>query len=188
MHLSAPQSFSVGRLWYNHRGTEDLTATVSVRTIWEECCIYLEVILNINGGSRRNWRLQWDMNASHVCSLLEQSSLDLLPGVLAALVCVHAKQDAQATRQAAGFLLQQVGLRLSFETLNTFRCTHSYSHRHVSIMIHYPQTAPRSNTAQGKVLITVLLSIHFLWLRAYNLAAEQKQRQTGISRPTCFPQ
>ena len=64
-------------------------------------------------------QLQRDRNAPHVCSLLEQSSLDLLPGVLAALVCVHAKQDAQATRQAAGLLLQQVGLRLPLETLNT---------------------------------------------------------------------
>ena len=42
--------------------------------------------------------------------LLEQSSLDLRPGVLAALVRVHAKQDAQATGQAAGLLLQQVRL------------------------------------------------------------------------------
>lgn len=54
-------------------------------------------------------------------SLLEQSSLDFLPGVLAALVCVHAKQDTQAARQAAGLLLQQVGLRLSFETFNAHR-------------------------------------------------------------------
>lgn len=43
-------------------------------------------------------------------SLLEESSLNLLPSVLAALVCVHTEQDAQATRQAAGLLLQQIGL------------------------------------------------------------------------------
>ena len=106
---------------------------MSVRATREERHIYLEIIVNINGGVivRCNWRLlndqqlQWDTNAPHVCSLLEQSSLDLLPGVLAALVCVHAKQDAQATGQAAGLLLQQVGLRLPLETLNTR--THRYA-------------------------------------------------------------
>lgn len=74
-------------------------------------------------------QLRWGVSASCVCSLLEQPSLDLLPGILAALVGVHAKQDAQATRQAAGLLLQQVGLRLSFETLNTsaYRCSYSWS-------------------------------------------------------------
>lgn len=50
--------------------------------------------------------------------LLEQPSLDFLPGVPPALVCVHAEEDAQATRQAARLLLQQVGLRLAFEALN----------------------------------------------------------------------
>lgn len=50
--------------------------------------------------------------------LLEQPSLDFLPGVPPALVCVHAEQDAEATSQAARLLLQQVGLRLAFESLN----------------------------------------------------------------------
>lgn len=63
--------------------------------------------------------------------LLEQSSLDLPPGVLAALVCVHTEQDAKATCQAAGLLLQQIGLRLSLETLNT------HTHVHTELQSHF---------------------------------------------------
>lgn len=66
----------------------------------------------------------WKMSRVYVS--LEQSPLDLFPGVLAALICVHAKEDAQAARQAAGLLLQEVGLRLPFETLNTHTHTHRY--------------------------------------------------------------
>lgn len=51
-------------------------------------------------------------------SLLEQPSLDLLPGGLTAVVSVHPEQDPQATRQTAGLLLQQIGLRLPFKTWN----------------------------------------------------------------------
>lgn len=103
-----------------------------VRTILEKCCIYLK-ILSINRGSwlglyhrstdyqllpLKGQQHQWDLNTSCICCLLEQSSLDLLPSILAALIRVHAKQDTQATRQAAGLLLQQVWLWLSLETLN----------------------------------------------------------------------
>lgn len=48
--------------------------------------------------------------------LHEQSPLHLLPCILPALVRVHAEKDAQAARQAAGLLFQQIGLRLPFET------------------------------------------------------------------------
>ena len=56
------------------------------------------------------------MNASRLFLTYEPY---LLPGVLANLVSVHTKQDAQVTRQTAGLLLRQVGLQLSFETLTT---------------------------------------------------------------------
>ena len=53
---------------------------------------------------------------------LEQSSLHLLPGCLAAVICVHAEQDAEATSQTVGLLLQQVGFGLPLETLETSTC------------------------------------------------------------------
>lgn len=66
-------------------------------------------------------------------SLLEQSSLDLLPGVPAALVCVHAKQDAQPTCQAAGLLLQEIWLRLSFETFKMNTHKQVFTAQHIKV-------------------------------------------------------
>lgn len=60
--------------------------------------------------------------------LLEQAFLHLPPGVAAALVGVHAEEDAQAAGQAAGLLLQQVGLGLPFETWQKRPETQSFNY------------------------------------------------------------
>lgn len=45
----------------------------------------------------------------------QQACLDVRPGVLQLTVGVHPEQDPQAAREAAGLLLQQVGLGFPLE-------------------------------------------------------------------------
>lgn len=70
-------------------------------------------------------RAQWPFPAWHPAAaggkaetariLLQEPSLDLLPGTNPALVHVHPEENAQPTGQAARLLLQEVGFGFAFE-------------------------------------------------------------------------
>lgn len=110
-------------------------------------------------------------------SLLEQSSLDLLPGVPAAFVCVHAKQDAQPTCQAAGLLLQEIGLRLSFETFKMNKRKQVFTAQHIKVF-EFLSVKPKE--ARNRLCVTVIFD--------YMIKSKGEKMEPMFSRPTCFPQ
>lgn len=110
-------------------------------------------------------------------SLLEQSSLDLLPGVPAALVCVHAKQDAQPTCQAAGLLLQEIGLRLSFETFKMNKRKQVFTAQHIKVF-EFLSVKPKET--RNRLCVTVIFD--------YMIKSKGEKMEPMFSRPTCFPQ